>query len=175
MMSSSLGGRSGFMRIAGTGSRSRISRKITAELSPRKGNAPVAISYSTAPKENKSLRASTSLARACSGDIYATVPSVEPGLVRCSCAMVSALEFEAAAKLVTAEGDAVEEFHGDEGVFVVLADFVNGADVGMVEGRGGTGFAAEPLERLGVFREIVGKEFQRDEAAELGKIGRAHV
>ena len=43
--------------------------KITAALSPRNGNAPVAISYKTAPKENRSLRASRSLARACSGDI----------------------------------------------------------------------------------------------------------
>ena len=43
--------------------------KMTPELSPRKGNVPVAISYSTAPKENKSVRASNSLARTCSGDI----------------------------------------------------------------------------------------------------------
>ena len=37
----------------------------------RRGTAsrPVAISYSTAPKENRSLRASSSLARACSGDM----------------------------------------------------------------------------------------------------------
>ena len=43
--------------------------KMTPELSPRKGSAPVAISYSTAPNENKSVRASSSLARTCSGDI----------------------------------------------------------------------------------------------------------
>src|SRR5215472_16893650 len=51
---------------------------------PWKGNAPVAISYSTAPNENRSVRASSSSARACSGDIYATVPNAEPGLVRCA-------------------------------------------------------------------------------------------
>jgi hypothetical protein len=34
------------------------------------------------------VRASTSFARACSGDIYATVPSVEPGLVRCCSSVV---------------------------------------------------------------------------------------
>src|SRR5207302_5482356 len=49
----------------GIGSRSRLSWKMTPELSPRKGNAPVAISYSTAPKENKSLRASNSFALTC--------------------------------------------------------------------------------------------------------------
>ncbi len=52
---------------------------MTPELSPRNGNAPVAISYSTTPNENKSVRASSSLARTCSGDMYATVPKVVPG------------------------------------------------------------------------------------------------
>ena len=44
----------------------------------------MAIAQSTAPKENRSVRASNSLPSACSGDMYATVPSVMPGLVRCS-------------------------------------------------------------------------------------------
>ena len=57
---------------------------MTAEVSPRKGSEPVAISYSTAPKENRSVRASSSFPRACSGDMYATVPTAVPGLVRCS-------------------------------------------------------------------------------------------
>ncbi len=35
------------------------------------------------------MRASNSLARTCSGDIYATVPSVAPGLVRCCTSAVS--------------------------------------------------------------------------------------
>ena len=56
-------------RTAGVGVASRIALKMTAELSPRKGSTPVVISYSTAPNENKSLRASSSLARACSGDM----------------------------------------------------------------------------------------------------------
>jgi len=38
------GGRSGFSRVAETGSRSRISPADHSELSPRKGNIPVAIS-----------------------------------------------------------------------------------------------------------------------------------
>src|SRR6516164_6164759 len=69
MTSSSFGGRSGFSRTGETGTRLRMASKIVAELSPRKGDCPVAISYKTAPKENKSVRASSSLARACSGDI----------------------------------------------------------------------------------------------------------
>ena len=35
------------------------------------------------------MRASSSLARTCSGDIYATVPSVAPGLVRCCSSTVN--------------------------------------------------------------------------------------
>src|SRR6266481_9532975 len=58
MMSSSLGGTVGFNRIGGSGVRLRIPSKMVAEVSPGKGKAPVAISYSTVPKENKSVRAS---------------------------------------------------------------------------------------------------------------------
>src|SRR5208283_1628809 len=53
----------------------------SAEESPRKGNVPVAISYRTAPKENRSVRASRSLPRACSGDISRAGEMV--GLDRC--------------------------------------------------------------------------------------------
>src|SRR5712692_7777916 len=38
------------------------------------------------PKENRSVRPSSSLPRTCSGDIYATVPSAVPGLVRLNAA-----------------------------------------------------------------------------------------
>ena len=48
----------------------------------------------------------------------------------------------------------------------VLADFVDGADVGMVQRRGRAGFAAEALESLRVLGRIVRKKFERDEAAE---------
>jgi hypothetical protein len=56
-------------RAAALGPASRMALKIGAEVSPRNGKVPVAISYSTAPKENKSVRASSSLPFACSGDI----------------------------------------------------------------------------------------------------------
>ena len=69
MISSSLGGTSGFSRTADVGFPSRMALKITAELSPRNGSVPVVISYSTAPKENRSVRASSSFPLACSGDI----------------------------------------------------------------------------------------------------------
>ena len=54
----------------------------TPDVAPENATCPVAISYSTTPKENRSLRASNSSPRTCSGDMYATVPTVLPGLVR---------------------------------------------------------------------------------------------
>src|ERR1017187_9367149 len=42
---------------------------ITPVLSPSTGILPVAISYSTAPKEKRSVRVSNSFARTCSGDM----------------------------------------------------------------------------------------------------------
>ena len=48
------------------------------------------------------------------------------------------------------QGHAFEKLHGDEGLAVVFADLVDGADVGMVQRRGGAGFALEALERLRV-------------------------
>src|ERR1051325_7621846 len=72
----------------GKGSRFRIESKITADVSPANGKAPVASWYNTVPSENKSVRASTSPPRACSGDIYMIVPIAEPGEVN---ALVSAL------------------------------------------------------------------------------------
>ena len=58
-----------FERAAGVGVRFRTASKMIAEVPPEKACRPVAISYSTTPKENKSVRASTSSPRACSGDM----------------------------------------------------------------------------------------------------------
>ncbi len=44
MISSSLGGMSGLIRIGDVGARSRMAWNMIAEVSPRKGNTPVAIS-----------------------------------------------------------------------------------------------------------------------------------
>ena len=81
MTRSRSGGTSGFRRTGGTGARLRIASTIVPVLSPRNGRVPVAVSYSTTPNENKSVRASNGVARTCSGDIYDTVPSVLPGSV----------------------------------------------------------------------------------------------
>src|SRR5580704_2460769 len=69
MIFSNSAGTSGFSRIAGIGLESKIALETRAAVSPRKGNRPVAISYSTAPNEKRSLRVSSSFPRTCSGDI----------------------------------------------------------------------------------------------------------
>src|SRR5215831_9896663 len=61
MISSNFRERLGFNRTGGTGSRFRIASNIAAALSSRNGSCPVAISYRTTPKENKSVRASSAL------------------------------------------------------------------------------------------------------------------
>ena len=49
----------------------------------------------------------------------------------------------------------------------MFADVIDGADVGMVEGGGGTRLASETFERLRVLRYIVGQELQGDETTEF--------
>ncbi len=62
-------GTSGFTCDGGSGSSRRMALQISPELEPSNGILPVAISYSTAPNEKRSVRESTSFARTCSGDM----------------------------------------------------------------------------------------------------------
>src|SRR5437763_11693345 len=66
---------------------------------------------------------------------------------------------------------AVQEFHDNERLISVFADFVDRADVGMVESGSCPSLAAEAFQCLRVLRNIVGQEFQRDKAAEFGILG----
>ena len=61
---------------------------------------------------------------------------------------------------------AVEKFHGDEGLAVLLADVVNGADVRMIQRGGGLGFALETGQGLRVAGDVLREKFQRDETAQ---------
>src|ERR1700722_911310 len=81
MISYNFGGMLGFKDDGAGGVRFKIASKITAEVLPANAGWPVAISYNTAPKLKRSVRASSSSPRACSGDIYAIVPIADPGLV----------------------------------------------------------------------------------------------
>ena len=65
----------------------------------------------------------------------------------------------------------IQIFHGDEALAFVFADFVDGADVGMVQGGGGAGFPAEAFQSLRICGHIIGQELEGDEAAERGVLG----
>src|SRR5271157_3752165 len=161
-----------------------------------------------APNENRSLRASSSSPRACSGDMYAMVPTAVPSEVSCSAAIArqfrqSEVEYlglsarseedvgwlqiavhdafavrhvERIADLDTDIDDLVQrkrvpvdllvqalafqQLHGDEALAVAFLDSIDGADVGMVQGRGGARLLLEALQGVGVLLEIPGQELQ---------------
>ena len=73
-----------------------------------------------------------------------------------------------------AQGLPFEQLHGDEGTPLIFVDLVDGADVGMIEGRGGAGLAFKSLQcsRLdgGTFR----KELQSDQTAQTNVLGFIH-
>ena len=69
------------------------------------------------------------------------------------------------------QGVAVEELHGDERLAVLVADVVDGADIGMVEGGRGLGLTPETLQSLAVLGHSFGQEFQSHKAIEPGVLG----
>jgi hypothetical protein len=50
----------------------------------------------------------------------------------------------------------------------MLRNLVDGADIGMVQGRRSSSFTSKSFERLRVMIHIFGQEFQGDEATKLG-------
>ena len=65
----------------GAGSRSAIEVITSVGVGPSNGFLRATSSYRTTPRLQISVRASTGKPRACSGDIYATVPITAPGEV----------------------------------------------------------------------------------------------
>jgi hypothetical protein len=63
---------------------------------------------------------------------------------------------------------AVEKFHRNEGLTVVFADFVDGANIWMVQGGSSLCLTVEAAQSLGVWREPVRKELQGNKAVQLG-------
>ena len=61
----------------------------------------------------------------------------------------------------------LQQFHGDEGSPIGFVNFVNRADVRVVQRGRGLGLALEAAESLCVVGEFVGKELQGDVATEL--------
>src|ERR1700746_4230093 len=70
------------MELIGAGSFSRIADASEIWLLPSNGRLPEAISYSIAPSAKMSERTSASFPSICSGDMYWTVPTMFPAVVR---------------------------------------------------------------------------------------------
>ena len=81
------------------------------------------------------------------------------------------VSFQRAAGDHVLQREAVEKLHGDEALAFVLADFVDGADVRMVQRGSGAGLAAKTFESLWVLRDVVGEELEGDKAAQGGVLG----
>src|SRR5262249_16406100 len=78
---------------------------------------------------------------------------------------------ERASRDAMLQRSAVEILHGDEGLMAVFADFVDGADVRMIESRRRLGFAPKAFQRMRIFGEIFGQEFQCNKSTKFGVFG----
>src|SRR5215472_5087196 len=61
---------------------------------------------------------------------------------------------------------ALQEFHCDERLAVLLVDVIDRADVGMVQRRGRLSFTAEACQGLGISGELSGQEFEGHKAVQ---------
>src|SRR5438874_13064348 len=66
---------------------------------------------------------------------------------------------------------AFQELHHDEWVAIVLSNFMDGADVGMIQSGGCPRFTLKPLQGLAIGRKLVGQELQGDVAAQTQILG----
>src|SRR5208282_2444927 len=69
------------------------------------------------------------------------------------------------------QGVPLKQFHRNEASPIGVIDFVDRADVLVVQGRRRLGFPLESAERLRIVGELFGKEFQSDVATELEVFG----
>src|ERR1039458_10612448 len=65
----------------------------------------------------------------------------------------------------------VQELHGDEGMLTILTDFVDGANVGVIECRRCSRLPAEAFQSLWIAGQVLGQKFQCNKAAKLGVFG----
>jgi hypothetical protein len=66
---------------------------------------------------------------------------------------------------------AFEILHGDEEAAAIFGDFVNRANVGMIQRGSGAGFTAKTLEGRGVFGNVVREKLEGNRAAKIDVFG----
>src|SRR5215467_9245947 len=69
------------------------------------------------------------------------------------------------------QGRSIQILHGDECMPMLVINFVDGADVGMIQSGSGFGFTAESLKSLRILGNGLRQEFQRYKAAKRGVLG----
>ena len=69
------------------------------------------------------------------------------------------------------QGQPVQKLHRDERIAMLILNFVDGADVRVVQSGSSTSLAAEAFQRLGVICKVFGQEFQSDESPKFGVLG----
>ncbi len=83
----------------------------------------------------------------------------------------SFLQWQGTAFNLVVEVLALDELHGKEGPAALLADFINGTNVGMTESGGSRSFPFEALAGLFVFEQMRRQKLQRDRALQLRVFG----
>ncbi len=68
----------------------------------------------------------------------------------------------------------IQKLHGDERAPIRLANFIDGADIRMVQRRSSLRLALKSSERLAIARQFIGKEFQSHKAVQRGVLSLKH-
>ena len=72
----------------------------------------------------------------------------------------------------------LQQLHDNELLTFVLVNVVDGADIGVVQGGGGSGFTPEALQGLRVAGKLLGQELEGDHTAQahiLGLVDHPHA
>src|SRR5207249_8670226 len=85
-----------------------------------------------------------------------------------------ALGFEWPCEDQVAQSLARQVLHHNERAALKFTDFVDRADVGVIERGSSASLAAETFERLSILGQVIRQKLERDKAAELGVFGLIH-
>src|SRR6266545_581243 len=147
------------------------------------GNAlrPASISYSTQPNAQISVRLSTACPRACSGLIYAGVPTIVPTCMSID-VMVGSGDRHAGFRLarrtlrkLVCQRRPFDELHNERAEAVRFFETVDRRDVRMIQRREQPRLARKPREPIGVAGKVGWEELDRDVAPELRIAGAIHL
>ena len=75
------------------------------------------------------------------------------------------------------QSQAIQKLHDEERMAVLLSNFMDRANIRVIQCRRGLGFSLEPSQCLGVFGYFIGQKLHRDEPMEgyvLGLVDDTH-